>query len=268
MVRKAGNRGSFYPYSCEDTKKLINNFNQILEKSSFDRSIFKIKPKAIISPHAGFIYSGFTANVAHRLIPNKRPQRVIVVGPSHHIYFEGISVAINDYYETPCGNILIDKDYIKKLKLRFDNLLNIPEAHYLEHSTETQMPFIRYYEPNSKILEIIYSFQRNNYKELVKLLDFILKDDSNVVVISSDLSHFYSLEDAKRLDNICLAGVAQKDTLLLDKGCEACGIVGIKAIVEIAKARDFNVKLLDYRTSADTSGDTKRVVGYMSAVFY
>ena len=265
MIRRAGNRGSFYPADCEDVKKMIDNFNRVLEKSDLIDELSKISPKALIVPHAGYIYSGFTANVAYRAIKRSKVDRVVVIGPSHHVYFKGISVATNDYYETPCGNLLIDKPYIKRLRDRFE-FVSMPNLHYLEHSTETQMPFIRHYLPESHILEILYGDV--DYKELSNLINFLIKDGGNLVVISSDLSHFLSVDEAKKLDNICLAGVGQKSIALLEKGCQACGLLGIKGVVEVAKARNLRVKLLDYRTSADISGDETRVVGYMSALFF
>jgi len=265
MIRKAGNRGSFYPKDCQSIEKMIDEFNYFLKNAIKDKSTLSIKPKAIISPHAGYIYSGFTANIAHKVLSNSKAKRVVVVGPSHHVYFEGVSISLADYYETPCGNILMDNSFERLLQKRF-NLLSVPNAHYLEHSTETQMPFIKHYMPEAKVVELIYG--KVDYKFILKILEAVLEDESTVVVISSDLSHFYSLEDAKKLDSICLAGVAQENIQVLNRGCEACGILGIKAIVEYAKKKSLKTKLLDYRTSADASGDTKRVVGYMSAVIY
>ena len=187
----------------------------------------------------------------------------MVIGPSHHVYFEGVSVGLQNEYPTPCGNLPIDRPYAGELAERF-GLIFVPEAHTKEHSTETQMPFVRHYEPETKVVELIYG--KTGYADLVPILEAVLSDPGNAVVISSDLSHFYTLEQAKRLDNICLAGVAEEDIGLLDKGCEACGILGIKAIIAVAKKHGWKTQLLDYRTSADASGDTERVVGYMSAI--
>ena len=262
-IRIAGNRGAFYPAECGEIEKMIAHFNGILDQALRDKEILNEKPRAIIAPHAGYIYSGFTANIAHRILGNARPKRVVVIGPSHHVYFEGISGSDYDRYETPCGDLEIDREYLAGLKERF-GLTFVPEAHEKEHSTETQMPFVRHYEPETKVVELIYG--RIDYTALVPILEAVLSDPNNAVVISSDLSHFYTLEQAKQLDNICLAGVAEEDLKILDQGCEACGILGIKAIVAVAKEKGWKTQLLDYRTSADASGDTSRVVGYMSAL--
>ena len=262
-IRIAGNMGAFYPASCGEIERMIDHWNGILDKALTDQSVLQATPRAIIAPHAGYIYSGFTANIAHRILANSRPRRVVVIGPSHHVYFEGVSVGIQDLYQSPCGEVPVDKAYAEELAKRF-GLTFVPEAHEKEHSTETQVPFIRHYEPEAKVVELIYG--KVGYTTLVPIIDAILADPDNAVVISSDLSHFYTLEQAKQLDNICLAGVAEEDISLLDKGCEACGIIGIKAIIAAAKEHGWKTQLLDYRTSADASGDTQRVVGYMSAL--
>jgi AmmeMemoRadiSam system protein B len=263
MIRNPGNLGAFYPASCGEIEKMIAHWNGILDEALKDRSILEAKPRAIIAPHAGYVYSGFTANIAHRILGNARPERVVVIGPSHHVYFEGVSVGLQDRYPTPCGELAIDRPYAEELARRF-GLSFVPEAHDKEHSTETQMPFIRHYEPGAKVVELIYG--RIDYTGLVPILEAVLAAPETAIVISSDLSHFYTLEQAKRLDEICLTGIANEDVATLDKGCEACGILGIKALVAVAKELGWKTQLLDYRTSADASGDTQRVVGYMSAI--
>jgi len=263
MIRIAGNMGAFYPNQCTEINKMITHWNGILDEALNDKKILNEKPRAIIAPHAGYIYSGFTANIAHRILGNAHPKRVVVIGPSHHVYFEGVSVALYDEYQSPCGSVAVDRSASEDLAREF-GLIHVPEAHQKEHSTETQIPFIQHYEPEAQVVELIYG--KIDYTALVPIVEKVLSDPDNAVVISSDLSHFYTLDQAKQLDNICLAGVAEEDIGLLDKGCEACGILGIKAIIAVAKKHGWKTRLLDYRTSADASGDTQRVVGYMSAL--
>ena len=128
------------------------------------------------------------------------------------------------------------------------------------------MPFIQHYFPQSKIIELIYS--DTTAKTLAPLIISLLQNKDNAVVISSDLSHFHSLEEAKAFDENCLRGVANLDLTELTKGCEACGLIGVQAMIHTAQQLGLSSKLLDYRTSAETSGDTSSVVGYMSAMFY
>ena len=262
--REAGNAGAFYPNSKKEIESLIDTFNTILEKNLKDKKLLKLKPKAIISPHAGYIYSGFTANFAHRLLANKEVKRVVVIGPSHHVYFKGISGSFFESYETPLGEIAIDKDYLDVMQKLF-NIGFIPKAHKLEHSTETQMPFIKHYQPKAEIIELIYG--EVDFQEVAKIVSWLLEDSSTAVVISSDLSHFHSEEDAYALDGICINGIEKLDNDILNLGCEACGIVGVKALVQSAKEHNLKTTILDYRTSADVSGDKERVVGYLSVGF-
>jgi len=266
MRRVSANRGSFYPQECMDIEQMIGDFNSMLEKSTIDDKVLMRKPRAVIAPHAGYIYSGFTANIAHRLLANSKPKRIVVIGPSHYLYFSGVSGSMMDSFETPCGDLSIDQRYLSDLSDKF-SLEFIPEAHYREHSTETQMPFIKYYHQNVEVIELIYGAETDHY-DLALIMDEILSDEENCLVISSDLSHFYTQREAETLDSICLSGIEQRDITILNDGCEACGITGIKAIVEIAKKYEYHIEVLDYRTSADASGDQSRVVGYTSAAVF
>ncbi len=265
MKRRAGNAGAFYPANCGEIEMMIERWNGVRPADDNAEALSsEVRPLSIISPHAGYIYSGFTANIAHRLLGNTKPKRVVVIGPSHHVYFEDISISLQESFETPCGDMPIDSAYARSLGEHF-GLGFVEQAHGIEHSTETQMPFIKHYNPYAKVVEIIYG--NASYTRLSLIIDHILSDPDNAVVISSDLSHFYTLQRAKQLDSICLEGIERLDISILDHGCEACGIIGIKAMIESAQKLSLASKLLDYRTSADASGDTGRVVGYMSAVF-
>ena len=264
-IRVAGNAGAFYPANAVEIEKLIHTFNELLESVPNIKEKLLIKPEAIISPHAGYIYSGFTANIAHRVLANKKAKRVVVIGPSHHVYFEGVSASFFDEYQTPLGNLPIDLEYLNVMKAHF-NFTFVPQAHKLEHSTETQMPFIAHYQPGVKVIELIYG--QTSYKELEKIITWLLQDELTSIVISSDLSHFYPQEKAQMLDSICLEGIAKEDISILDMGCEACGILGIKGIVASARKLGLKSEILDYRTSGDITGDKSKVVGYASAAFY
>jgi AmmeMemoRadiSam system protein B len=264
-IRRAGNKGRFYPADASQIDDMIYYWNSIIEENIKDKSILNIKPTAIISPHAGYIFSGFTANIAHRVLSNSNAKRIIVIGPSHHVYIKGISISEFDKYETPYGYMDVDMDYIRTLKKEFEYEFE-SQAHFLEHSTETQMPFIKKNNPEAKIVEMIYG--NIHYKKLYQIIKYILKNPENAIVISSDLSHFHNLETAESIDQNCLTGVANKNLAILNSDCEACGITGIIAIIDAAIRFNLKTQLLDYRTSADASKDEERVVGYMSATIY
>ena len=263
-IRVAENAGKFYPATKRETEELINIFNSALDSKAYIKDKLSLKPKAIISPHAGYIYSGFSANFAHRVLANRKVKRVVVIGPSHHVYFKGISGSNFEYYQTPIKNLKVDLDYLKVISTDF-NIGFVPKAHQLEHSTETQMPFIAHYQGDVEVIELIYGDV--DYSYLSKLITWLLEDSLTSVVISTDLSHFHTLDKANLLDAICIQGIKKKSIPLLDTGCEACGIVGVKAITKSSIELNLEPLILDYRTSADITEDKSNVVGYLSAVY-
>ena len=264
-MRKAVVKGKFYPETKEEIEAYIENFNEVMDKNLDQKAkelIFNLKPKAIIVPHAGYVFSGFTANFAYRVLENKNYKRAIVIGPSHNYDYDGVSVTLQDWYETPFGKLKIDTNLSKNLMQNF-GVINLEEVH-IDHSTETQMPLLKKYLPNIEVVEMIYSNYQSD--ELAKIVEYLIQDEDNLIVISSDLSHFHNLEEANSIDINCVEAVYN---LSLEKltNCEACGKIGIEAIIKVAKNLELNSFVLDYRTSADISGDKERVVGYMSALF-
>ncbi len=262
-IRKDAVAGQFYPDSAAEITRMIEHYNKILDENLKDKTVLTQKPRAVIVPHAGYVYSAFTANFAYRLLANTDAKRVVVIGPSHRVYLAGTSVSDYDRYETPFGDIPIDRQTVSDLKSRF-GLVFVPEAHH-EHSTEVQMPFIKYYDPEASVVELVYGDERP--QNIAEIIDYLLDDPETVVVISTDLSHYYDIQKANALDNICLQAVAEENPAKLYEGCEACGKIGVEAMLIAARKRGLKPLLLDYRTSADASGDESQVVGYMSAAF-
>lgn len=256
-VRETAVKGQFYPSSSNEIIAMIKAYN------AQDNKDTSLQSRAVIVPHAGYIYSGFTANKALRLLQNVEVERVVVIGPSHRVAFKGTSAAMFDSYDTPLGSFSIDKLFIADLAKRFD-IKFVPQAHH-EHSTEVQMPFIKYYQPDVSVVELVYG--EENPDTLAKIIDHLLDDKSTAVVISTDLSHYYDIDKANKLDNICVDAVKTLDIHRLSQGCEACGKIGIEAMLIVAKKRGLKPVMLDYRTSADTSSDKTQVVGYMSTAF-
>ena len=263
-MRKAAVKGSFYPDACDKIKKHFQEFNIKYDAMHTPDELKNIIPSAVIVPHAGYIYSGFTANFAYRSLRETSAKRIIVIGPSHHHYFSGISGSYYETYETPCGELEIDSAYLFALAKKF-NIGFEPKAHKKEHSTEVQFPFIQHYFPKTKVIELIYG--EIEAEKLANMISALLQNPDNALIISSDLSHFHDINEAKRLDENCLKGVKSLDLKEL-KGCKACGLTGIQAMILAAKHLKLSSKLLDYRTSADVNQDRSSVVGYMSAIFY
>ena len=262
-IRKDAVAGQFYPDSPTEIEKMIEHYNKILDEHLKEKDVLSLSPRAIIVPHAGYVYSAFTANFAYRLLANTHAKRVVVIGPSHRVYVQGTSISDYDEYETPFGDLPIDKSLVRDLEEKF-GLIFAPEAHQ-EHSTEVQMPFIKRYDPEASVVELVYGDE--DPARLAEVIDYLLDDPDTVVVISTDLSHYYDIEKANRLDSICMQAVADLDPAKLHQGCEACGKIGVEAMLLAAKKRGLKPVLLDYRTSADASGDESQVVGYMSAAF-
>ena len=259
MKREMYVSGSFYPNSEQEIKRYIKHFDDICDSS--DEQI--PESKAVIVPHAGYIYSGYTANFSYKSLKKSGKKKFVVIGPSHRVAFDGVSLCEFDTYSTPLGDIKTDTQMIEKLKEKFD--LNCYNKAHMEHSTEVQFPFLKHYIDDVEIIELVYGRAEPNF--ISEIIDFIYSDDEFGVVISTDLSHFYNIKEANILDSICLKAVEQLDISKLRDGCEACGILGVEAMIKIAKKLDLKSNILDYRTSADASEDESSVVGYLSACF-
>ena len=251
--------GSFYPARDVELERYFEHFTQLYEEESILPSI---KARAVIVPHAGYIYSGYTANIAYRLLALSGLKNFVVLGPSHRVAFEGVSISQAQSYATPFGDIDASRTLYKHLQESFALRETIVHA---EHSTEVQFPFIKHYIPDAKIIELIYG--RTEPNALSDIIDEVLSLPDTGVIISTDLSHFYTLKEANQLDRLCVQAVEALDISLLHRGCEACGILGVEGMLLSAKKRHLKAHILDYRTSADASDDTSRVVGYLSAAF-
>ena len=261
MKRKMSVSGAFYPGRAVEIERYFEHFSSVYDE---ENTLPEVKPRAVIVPHAGYIYSGYSANVAYRLLAQSGIKKFAVIGPSHKVGFEGASLCDFSSYETPFGDIEASISLHQAIKDRFGTPC-ILEAHQ-EHSTEVQFPFLKHYIEDVQIVEIVYSYA--DAASISKIIDYILSQPDCGVVISTDLSHFHSLSNATRLDNICLEAIENLDIEKLHCGCEACGKIGVEAMLMSAKKIGLRSRLLDYSTSADASGDTERVVGYVSASFY
>lgn len=256
--------GSLYPSDPDTLAEMIHHFNRLLEETpEIVWRIDMLVTYGIIVPHGEWGISGFTANMAYRVLSGSPVDTVVVIGPSHDVGFQGISIGQNDLFETPLGDIFIDHDLSQYIKNNFD-VVHYPLAH-TEHSTEVQMPFIRHYLPNAKVVELVYGFTTPDSIE--PIIKYILENRRYGVVISTDLSHFHTIEDANAIDAMCIDAIKQCDVDLLHNECEACGSIAVEGMLIAAQKEELEGVLLDYSTSADSDGNTSSVVGYMSAIF-
>lgn len=261
MRREMSVAGTFYPARDIELERYFKHFTGVYDENLILPNIYT---KAIIVPHAGYIYSGYTANIAYRVLQKSNIKNFVVIGPSHKISFDGISLSNFENFKTPFGDIKSANEIQLKLQNKF-NLSCLSQAHQ-EHSTEVQFPFVKYYLDDANIVELIYS--KVDSALISEIIEYILKQKECGVIISTDLSHFHPQEDANKLDSICLDAIKKLDIDLLHTGCEACGMIGINAMITSAKKLNLNALILDYKTSADINNDTLSVVGYTSACFY
>lgn len=259
-TKKTHFEGSFYPSSSSEVLEYIEYFNnKILDEGI---NLQKYPARSIVVPHAGYVYSGYTANIAYKSISEFENKRFILLGPSHHSRFSGLCISDDDIYPTPLGNLHIDIEYKQVLEKEFDFV----HSDIKEHSTEVQLPFIKHYFPENKIIECVYSSY--SATDLTTFVKFLLADENNIVIISTDLSHYYDVSKASSLDSKCIQAIQDLDLEALKDGCEACGVLGVYAILKNATNLNLTSKVLSYTTSADASGDNSSVVGYTSAIIY
>lgn len=252
-IRTPAVAGQFYERSPEALH------NQ-LEKWLATSPEFESPLRAIIVPHAGYIYSGKIAAEAYSYVKLQAEHfhRVILIGPSHHFYFEGCAIPQAEIYNTPLGDIPIDKQAIRELA--HNPLVQITDQpHAPEHCLEVQLPFLQSALKDFQLLPIVTS--HISPEELAKLID-PLWDESTLLVISSDLSHFHTYAEAMEIDqNSCLKIEDCQPELQPD---EACGCTGINTLLLMATRHGYQLERLHMANSGDTSGNKDKVVGYVS----
>jgi AmmeMemoRadiSam system protein B len=260
--------GTWYPGNPDELSKTIQGYLSRAKPAGLDGTL-----KALIVPHAGYIYSGPVAAHAYRLLQKTRFRRVILVGPSHRMSFAGVSVNLQSGYETPLGTVPIDQKLAERILNTGPNLRWLRKAHSGEHSLEIQLPFLQTVLRNFKIVPLIMGQQDfQTCSHLSKTISRVLSDaEDTLLIASSDLSHFHSYNQAKALDRIFIDHVGMFDPqglskdLLLGK-CEACG--GGPVITVLLAARELGADrtaILNHANSGDVTGDHGRVVGYLSA---
>lgn len=268
QIRPPAVCGLFYP---ADPTLLTLTVDRLLE----DQPARELpgRPLALVSPHAGYAYSGPTAAAAYALLRRRPFRTAVIISPSHREYFNGISVYDGDAYRTPLGLINVDVELREKLLAHKGVIVSSPLGHRDEHAVEVQLPFIQRINPEAKVLPIVMGDQRIEYCQiLARALADVLTPDC-ILIASSDLSHFHAQGDALQRDRIIAEDIrGLKPMLLLDdlqsrKG-EACGGGPIAVVMAAALALGADQgTILHQCTSGDMTGDTQRVVGYLSAAF-
>ena len=264
--------GSWYP---ADKNKLQHTITKLLSNAYVPD--IKGKIRAIIVPHAGYMYSGGVAAHAFKAIRGKRYDRVIMIGPCHRTPFYGVSVNLQKGYETPLGIVSVDQKFAKKLIKNTDLIRYVPLAHAFEHCLEIELPFLQtVLKEGFKIVPILMGDQDiHTSKRLADIIVRLISSDKKktLILASSDLSHYHSYEEAVKMDHLLIKDVCNIDPYSLNRhtlngSCEACGKGAIMTVLFIAKELDIRkATLLKYANSGDVTGEKSRVVGYMAVVF-
>ncbi|MCF8243113.1 MAG: AmmeMemoRadiSam system protein B [Melioribacteraceae bacterium] len=268
-IREATVAGMFYPGS---PSKLRDEVNLLLELGKPGKSYDKIF--GLVSPHAGYTYSGRTAAFAYNTIRGEKYETVIVISPSHNVYFPGACIFDGEAYKTPLGLIQIDKDKRSAMIEISKSVFAGSQGHGPEHALEVQLPFLQTVLDEFKLVPVVIGDQNKKYVDELAIQIAKVSDDKTLVVASSDLSHFYTKEIANKLDSRVAEFINNFDYESLQSGldkreCEACGGGAIVAMMKAAEMKNaVHSEVLNRSDSGDVLKEKEEVVGYLSAVVY
>ncbi|MDH5717871.1 MAG: AmmeMemoRadiSam system protein B [Spirochaetia bacterium] len=258
LIRKPAVAGYFYPDNKDNLKKQIKKYFSVAKDN-------KIFGRAVISPHAGYVYSGQAAAFAiSSFLENKEKiKRIILFGPAHRYSLSGIAADSAEKFQTPLGNVPVDLELTEKLINSFLIQYN-DEAHAKEHSLEVQLPFLQEVIKKFKIVPLVAG--NTNEEEIAEVIKFLWEDKSNYFIISSDLSHYLSYEKAKKKDRETSDYIEKLEFNKISSD-RACGSLLINGFLRAAKKLNLKVKTLYLTNSGDTGGDKSSVVGYGAYCF-
>ena len=219
-------------------------------------------PKALIVPHAGYAYSGPVAASGYaRLIrTGGNLERVVLLGPSHHVAFRGLALPESDAFETPLGIVEIDPAALARIPL----VRRSEAIHQPEHSLEVHLPFLQRVAPNAKLVPLAVG--EATPFEVAEVLEALWGGPETVIVVSSDLSHYLPYRECRSLDAETARQILRLDTALA-REC-ACGAAPVAGFLEAARRKRLHPQLLDLRNSGDTAGGQEEVVGYGAFAFF
>lgn len=269
QIRAPQVAGYFYP---ADPEKLKGDLSLMLSAAKYSKSFGKIC--GIVSPHAGYVYSGNTAAYVYNLLKGKFYKTIIVISPSHAEYFSGVSVYSGCAYETPLGIVKVDEEKAEKLIEGSYLIFRGIEGHRKEHALEVQIPFLQSVLKDFKIIPVVMGDQGKIYIDEIANKISKVMDDETLIVASSDMSHFYSAYEANQRDSIVEKRINHFDFDNLQKdlelhNCEACGGGPIVAMMKAASLKNYRkAEVINRSDSGDVTGDKSEVVGYLSAVIY
>jgi AmmeMemoRadiSam system protein B len=255
-LRPSAFAGTFYPDKPQELAMVVKSH---LSKSAAAETPAMVV-KAIIAPHAGYIFSGPTAGAAYAAVSARRDaiERVVLLGPSHRVGFSGIASSGASAFETPLGPVTVDRDAVTAL-ITAGLAREFEGAHENEHSLEVQLPFIKTVFPSAHIVPLLAGDE--DWQACERALATLWGNDETLIVISSDLSHYHDYATAQRCD----AETANQIEALAAGGIDheqACGATCINGVLGIAAEKKLSCRTIELRNSGDTAGPKSRVVGY------
>lgn len=272
MIREPSVSGSFYPGNPIVLKRDIEGYIK-----DADVGLIKGDIKGIISPHAGYMYSGHVAAYGFKAISKSVYDTVIVIAPSHRAYLEGASIMDRGGYRTPLGIVEIDEETAGAILKRDKIITNYTEPHKKEHSLEVQLPFLQVVLGDFKLIPIIMIGSDTEVCETLSSIIYdTIKDMKKrfLIVGSTDLSHYYPYKDAVNMDGVAVRHIDRFDIQGLIKDLkngryEACGAGPMITTMMLSRMLGADCsKVLKYANSGDVTGDKSGVVGYVSGIFY
>lgn len=252
-VRAPAVAGLFYE---ENPARLQQHVAGLLDQVTGDA---RPTPRALIVPHAGYVYSGLTAARAYaRLRPLRdRIRRVALFGPAHRVYLQGMAIPSVDTFSTPLGDIPLDRAALQQI-IDLPAVTVSDEAHREEHSLEVQLPFLQAVLADFRLVPVVVG--RCDPSAVAAVMDALWQEPDTLLLVSTDLSHFHPYGEARQLDSLtCERLLARNNTLT---GEEACGAQALNGLMSTARGRSLDMELISMCNSGDTAGDRNRVVGY------
>ncbi len=270
QIREAILAGTWYPAEPDLLRQQIHRFLNTVDAIKLPGAI-----RGMIVPHAGYMYSGQVAAHAYKLLSGRKIDTVIVLAPSHRARFRGVSVYDRGGYRTPLGKIALNDELIAAIKRQDPEIRYVPAAHIKEHSLEIQLPFLQVVAPDFRLVPLVMGEQNlSTCRRLARTIADSIRDESVIIVASTDLSHFHPYEKARALDEVVIRHVRQMNPEGLARDlavgvCEACGGGPmITALIAADLLGADHATVLNAANSGDVAKDRSRVVGYMSAVLW
>ena len=269
-IRRAAVAGTWYPGSATALAAMVDRHLA----AAADVPGECVDLVALVAPHAGLMYSGPVAAHAYRLLRDRTFDLAVLVGPSHFVGFDGVSIYASGGFETPFGVAPIDEECAAALMRATPIIREHPAAHAREHSLEMQLPFLQRLASGAKIVPMVMGFQTaDTARALGDALATVVRGKKTLLVASTDLSHYHHAATAARLDAVVIDHVSRFDADGLQAALDArpehaCGggpTVAVMRAARLVGARDAVV--LQYADSGDVSGDKTAVVGYLAAAF-